>query len=331
MIYGNLGRSGLQISRLSFGSWVTFSTQVDTRLAKQMFALAYEAGVNFFDNAEVYAEGQSELIMGQALKELGWGRDTYMVSSKVFWGGEKPTQMGLSRKHVREACDAALKRLQVDYLDMYFCHRPDILTPIEETVNAMSDLVRQGKVLYWGTSEWSERQIAEAYQIADRHHLVKPTMEQPEYNLFKRDKVEAEFASLYRDYGLGTTIWSPLASGLLSGKYSTGIPKDTRIDLPGYEWLKAKFESPQGKAKIQKAEQLGKIAKELGLSTARMSIAWCLKNPNVSTVILGASKIEQLTENLKAIDDVAKLTSTVMKAIEDVVQNQPDAPMDFRG
>lgn len=331
MQYNNLGRSGLMISKLSFGSWVTFGSQVDLSASKKMIKTAYEAGVNFFDNAEVYADGESERLMGKALQELDFGRDTYTVSSKVFWGGEKPTQMGLSRKHVRDACDAALKRLQVDYLDLFFCHRPDIYTPIEETVNAMSDLVRSGKVLYWGTSEWNAQQITEAFIAAEKYNLVKPTMEQPQYNLFERDKVEGDFAPLYKTFGIGTTIWSPLASGLLSGKYANGIPKDSRVTLPGYEWLRARFESEEGKRKIEQTQKLGLIAKRLGTTLPRMSIAWCAKNPHVSSVILGASRVEQLEENLKALDDLKLLTADVMEEIEGIVKNKPKAPSDFRG
>jgi voltage-dependent potassium channel beta subunit len=240
MEYRRLGKSGLKVSALSYGSWVTFGSQVDESLARDLLTLAYERGVNFFDNAEAYSGGESERIMGNALKKIGWGRDTYVVSSKVFWGGGRPTQMGLSRKHVTDACHAALKRLQVDYLDLYFCHRPDLHTPIEETVWAMNDLIRQGKVLYWGTSEWSAQAITEAWVVARENHLVGPTMEQPEYNMFHREKVEAEFLPLYEKHGLGTTIWSPLASGLLSGKYAQGIPKDSRANVAGYDWHRSR-------------------------------------------------------------------------------------------
>ncbi len=330
MEYRRLGKSGLQLSALSFGSWVTFGGEVNESLAHDLLSLAYERGINFFDNAEAYAHGESERIMGNALKKLGWGRDTYCVSSKVFWGGERPTQLGLSRKHVFDACHAALKRLQVDYLDLYFCHRPDIQTPIEETVRAMHDLVSQGKVLYWGTSEWSAQQITEAYSVAYTHHLTPPTMEQPQYNLFHRQKVEAEFLPLYAEYGLGTTIWSPLASGILTGKYSAGIPKDSRLALPGYDWLKARFSSPEGLAQIEKAEQLQKLAHEMGITAASLAIAWCLKNSSVSTVILGASKRIQLEENLRAMDAVPKLTPDVLRQIEDIVQNRPKEQEDFR-
>lgn len=320
MEYRRLGKSGLKVSALSFGSWVTFSNQVSVKPAAEMMAYAYDNGVNFFDNAEVYAQGESEKIMGEAIKKLGWSRDTFIVSSKVFWGGEKPTQLGLSRKHTVDACNAALKRLQVDYLDLFFCHRPDPDTPIEETVWTMNDLIKQGKILYWGTSEWEARHIREAFEIAEKLHLRGPTMEQPEYNMFNRFKVEEEFGSLYTEYGLGTTIWSPLASGLLTGKYKNGIPKDSRANLKGYGWLKEKFESEEGKTKIQKAIELEKLADEIGVSLAQMSIAWCLKNPNVSTVLLGASKIEQLMENMKALSALDKLDLAVMNRISKILK-----------
>lgn len=329
MEYRRLGKSGLRLSALSFGSWVTFSNQTDESASRELMTIAYDRGVNFFDNAEVYAEGKSEVIMGQALKKLGWSRDTYCVSSKVFWGGEKPTQMGLSRKHVVEACHAALKRLQVDYLDLYYCHRPDINTPIEETVRVMSDLVSQGKVLYWGTSEWSAQQITEAHAVARMHHLHPPTMEQPEYNLFNREKIEREFAPLYREYGLGTTIWSPLASGVLTGKYSAGVPKESRFNVTGYEWLRDKYETDEGKLKIEKASRLAALAGELGIKPAQLAIAWCLKNPNVSSVILGASRREQLEDNLGAMDALAKLTPEILEKIESIVANRPAPPTDF--
>lgn len=330
MKYRRLGKSGLQLSALSFGSWVTFSTQVQDDSAIEMMKLAYDSGVNFFDNAEVYAGGESEIIMGRALKKLAWGRDTYCVSSKVFWGGEKPTQVGLSRKHVFDTCHAALKRLQTDYLDLYFCHRPDLYTPILETVWAMNDLIRQGKILYWGTSEWAAQQLTEAHACARDYRLIGPTMEQPEYNLFNREKVEKDYLPLYENYGLGTTIWSPLASGILSGKYDHGIPDGSRLSLPGYEWLKKRYETPDGKARIEKAVKLGEIAKSLEMSTAQLSLAWCLKNPNVSTVILGASKIAQLKENLEVMSHLPKVTDLVVSEIEAVMQTKPEAQNDYR-
>lgn len=320
MEYRRLGSSGLKLSALSFGSWVTFSNQLDDSLATECMKVAYDHGVNFFDNAEAYAHGDSERIMGKVLASMEWGRDTFCVSSKVFWGGDLPTQLGLSRKHVVDACHAALKRLQVEYLDLYFCHRPDPETPIEETARAMSDLVRQGKVLYWGTSEWSAEQLTEAYQVARDHHLVPPTMEQPEYNLLQRARVEVDYAPLYERYGLGLTIWSPLASGLLTGKYNDGIPADSRMNLPGYEWLKRRFESAEGKTKLAQIRRIGKIADEIGISTAHLSIAFCLKDPHVSTVILGASRVSQLKENLQAMEHVSKLTPEVMAKIEAALQ-----------
>jgi len=319
MEYRRLGNSGLKLSALSFGSWVTYGNQVEDSLAQRLMSIAYENGVNFFDNAEVYAAGQSELMMGRVLKQLCWGRDTYCVSSKVFWGGDKPTQIGLSRKHVFDACHAALTRLQVEYLDLYFCHRPDPDTPVEEVVWTMNDLIRQGKILYWGTSEWPAEKIEEAFQIARELHLIGPTMEQPEYNLFARSRFEREYDSLFRKHKLGTTIWSPLASGLLTGKYANGIPAGTRATLPGYEWLKDRFSSPEGQEKIRKTQSLGTIARELDLTLAQMSIGWCLKNPNVSTVILGASNEDQLRANLKSLDAVTKLDAAVMSRIESVV------------
>jgi len=247
MQYRRLGKSGLQVSELSLGSWVTFGKQVDTGDAKTLMSAAYDAGVNFFDNAEGYESGASEVVMGKALKDLKWGRDSYIVSSKVFWGGQKPTQRGLSRKHVTDACHAALRRLQVDYLDLYFCHRPDVDTPIEETVRAMHDLIQQGKVLYWGTSEWSAQKITEAHAAAREWHLTPPTMEQPQYNLFERAKVEGDYLPLFDTFGLGTTIWSPLASGILTGKYNDGIPADSRVMLPGYEWLRDELNRLRGR------------------------------------------------------------------------------------
>lgn len=329
MEYRHLGRSGLKLSALSFGSWVTFATQLDEANASTCMKMAYDAGVNFFDNAEVYAEGVSEIIMGKVLKKTQWRRDSYCVSSKVFWGGSLPTQEGLHRKHVFEACHAALKRLQVDYLDLYFCHRPDMETPIEETVRAMHDLVAQGKVLYWGTSEWSADQIMTAHAVAREQRLTPPTMEQPQYNMLWRDRVEREYHQLYTEIGLGTTIWSPLASGILTGKYSQGIPKDSRMALPGFKWLRPKVESDEGRQNIAKAVQLERLAKELGTSLTKLAIAWCLKNPHVSTVILGASKIAQLEENLGALGVVPLLTNEVMAKIESILQNRPELPPNF--
>ncbi len=329
MEYRRLGKSGLKVSELSFGSWVTFGKQVDGSDAKSMMSTAYDAGINFFDNAEGYEQGNSEIVMGGALAELKWTRDSYAVSSKVFWGGEKPTQRGLSAKHVTDACHAALRRLQVDYLDLYFCHRPDIDTPIEETVRAMHNLIQQGKVIYWGTSEWSAQQITEAHLVARQWNLTPPTMEQPQYNLFERQKVEADYAPIYQNYGLGTTIWSPLASGLLTGKYNDGIPQDSRMNLPGYEWLLKSFQSEEGQAKLAKVKALAQVAGDAGLPLHHLALLWCLQNPHVSTVILGASRLAQLTDNLAALDHRAKMTPDVMAAIEAVMQNAPPEPQRY--
>ena len=329
MQYRRLGKSGLKVSELSFGSWVTFKLQVDERLAVDLMKTAYDAGVNFFDNAEAYAAGESERIMGHALRKLGWGRDTYCVSSKVFWGGKLPTQRGLSRKHIHDACHAALERLQVDYLDLFFCHRPDLETPIEETVRTMHDLIAQGKVLYWGTSEWSAQQIQEAYGLARAHGLTPPTMEQPQYNMLYRDRVEREYHRLYAEIGLGTTVWSPLASGVLTGKYNDGIPEGSRMSLPDYQWLRERLETDEGKANIAKARELAPIARELGMTPSQLALAWCVKNPNVSTVILGASNVPQLRENLDSLEKTALLTDEVMDKIESVLQNRPALPQQF--
>lgn len=325
MDYRRLGKSGLKVSEFSFGSWVTFAKQVDLAPAKALLTAAYDAGINFFDNAEGYEAGKSELVMGQAIQELGWSRDSYVVSSKVFWGGEKPTQRGLSAKHVTEAAHAALRRLQVDHLDLYFCHRPDIDTPIEETVRAMHNLIVQGKVLYWGTSEWSGQQITEAHLVARRDRLTPPTMEQPQYNLFERDKVERDYAPVYDTFGLGTTIWSPLASGLLTGKYNEGVPQDSRAALQGYEWLREIIEGPEGRKRVEQVKALAKIADGAGMPIHHLALLWCLANPRVSTVILGASRLEQLTDNLAALDHKSAMTPDLMAAIEDVVKNKPEA------
>lgn len=321
MQYRRLGRSGLKVSALSFGSWVTFSNQVDRKRAESMLARAYEAGVNFFDNAEVYAHGQSELVMGEALKRLDYGRDTWCVSSKVFFGRVKdprPTQRGLARKHVMEACHAALRRLQVDYLDLYFCHRPDPETPIEEVVRTMNTLIEQGKILYWGTSEWSAAEIAIAHAHAERLGLEGPTMEQPQYNLFHRRRMEEEYAPIFGEYGLGTTIWSPLASGILSGKYGDGIPEDSRFNVKGYEWLREMIESDRGRARIQAASEVASIARGIGATPAQLALAWCLAKPNVSTVILGASRVEQLDENLGALEVYERMDDAVVERIEEL-------------
>ena len=298
MEYRRLGNSGLKVSALSFGSWVTFVNQLDERSALQCMDYAYNCGVNFFDNAEAYAGGKSEKLMGKVIKKLKWSRDSYIISSKVFWGGEKPTQRGLCKKHIHDACNAALKRMKVDYLDLFFCHRPDSETPILETVYAMNDLIVQGKIMYWGTSEWSAIQIEEAFKLCDKHNLRYPTMEQPQYNILHRERMEIEYKPLFKKYSLGTTIWSPLASGLLTGKYNKDIPAKSRFNVDGYEWLKEE----RKKTDFKKIDKIGEIAKSLNITQSQLSIIWCLKNMNVSSVILGASNIHQLKENIKSID-----------------------------
>lgn len=325
MEYTNLGKSGLQISRLSLGSWLTFGKQIGDDVAERLMDIAYENGINFFDNAEIYARGKSEEVMGTILKKKNWSRDSYIVSSKAFFGagGQLPTQKGLSRKHLVEACEQALKRFQLDYLDLFLCHRPDKQTPIEETVWSMHQLIMQGKILYWGTSEWSAQEIMEAHMFAKQNHLIGPIVEQPEYNMFTRQKVEVEFSQVYKTVGLGTTIWSPLASGILSGKYNMDFPSNTRLGMEGMDWLKEKNMTPE---RISVVKQLSELAAELEMSLPVMSLAWCLKNPNVSTVILGASKEHQLNENLKSLDAQEKLTSEIMEQIEVVLANKPIHP-----
>ncbi len=325
MEYIRLGKSGLQVSSLSLGSWLTFGKQISDDMAEKLMKLAYDKGVNFFDNAEIYARGQSEIVMGNILKKMSWERSSYIVSSKVFFGdgGKKPNQTGLSRKHIFEACDAALKRLQVDYLDLFFCHRPDKNTPIEETVWAMNHLIQQGKILYWGTSEWSAQEIMEAHMVAKDFRLIGPTMEQPQYNMFHREKVEVEFDQIYKTVGLGTTIWSPLASGVLTDKYIGQFPKGTRLSMEGLEWLKERSLSPE---RIEKVRDLNEIAKDLGTSMAKLAIAWCVKNPNVSTVILGASKLHHLEETLESFNVVPLITNEITEKIEQILGNKPTAP-----
>jgi voltage-dependent potassium channel beta subunit len=318
MQYRRLGTSGLKVSELSFGSWVTYGNQLQDDSARECMAAAYDAGVNFFDNAEVYARGASETIMGNVLRKMGWRRSSYIVSTKFFWGlhdgpNEKST---LNRKYLMQAIDGSLKRLQLDYVDLVFCHRADPDTPIEETVWAMHDIIRTGRAHYWGTSEWSAAEVMEAWQIADKHHLAKPVMEQPQYNLLHRDRVEREYSRLYRDIGLGTTVWSPLASGLLTGKYNDGVPAGTRATLKGYEWLAERIVDA---AKIAKVRQLAPIASELGCTLAQLGLAWCAKNPNVSTVITGASRASQVEENMKAIEVVPRLTEDVLARIDAIV------------
>ncbi len=327
MPYRRLGGSGLKISALSFGSWVTFNRQLDSRGAQDCLSLAYDAGVNFFDNAEIYEQGEAEKVMGAALRKLDWPRDSFLVSSKAFFGRSYrplPTQRGLNRKHLRDACDQALRRLQVDYLDLFFCHRSDPETPVEETVGIMHDLISQGKVLYWGTSEWNAEDLVKAFRVAEKHHLHPPTMEQPQYNLLHRGRMEKEYSSLFRKHGLGATTWSPLHSGLLTGKYAEGIPEGARASLPGYEWLKERFTSEQGQRQIQAVQELGKIAAEIGTTLSRMAIAWCLQNQDVSTVILGASRLEQLEDNLQALEAIPLMKKSVMEQIEALTADLAD-------
>ena len=315
MNYRRLGRSGLKVSELSLGSWVTYGNQVDQSAAREIMAAAWDAGVNFFDNAEVYAAGKSEEIMGAALKQLAWPRLKYVVSTKFFWGiSDGPNEKNtLNRKYLMNAIDASLKRLQLDYVDLVFCHRPDPNTPIEETVWAMHDMIHRGKALYWGTSEWSAADVMAAWQIAERHHLHKPVMEQPEYNLFHRHRVEQEYRRLYEQIGLGLTTWSPLASGLLTGKYREGVPKDSRGAIPRMSFL---VKDLTDKAKNDAVAKLSGIARDLDCSVAQLAIAWCAKNPHVSTVITGASRVSQAQENLKAVQVIPRLTHQVMEEIQ---------------
>jgi voltage-dependent potassium channel beta subunit len=330
MDYRFLGSSGLKISSLSFGSWVTFAEQIGEDVAFECMKAAYDAGINFFDNAEAYAHGRAEVMMGNIIKKAGWKRSDLVISTKIFWGGSGPNNSGLSRKHIIEGTAASLRRLQMDYVDFIFCHRPDPDTPIEETVRAMTHIVNQGQALYWGTSEWSAQQITSAYHIARQEHLIPPTMEQPQYNMFHRERVEREYASLFAEFGLGTTIFSPLASGLLTGKYNDGIPEGTRASLRGYEWLRERFVGEEAESKIAKVRKLTSIASKLGISMAQLAIAWCLKNPHVSTVITGASGQEQVEENMKALDAVPLLTEEVMERIEEVLANKPEPEPRFR-
>jgi voltage-dependent potassium channel beta subunit len=322
-----MGKTGLQLSVLSFGSWVTFHKQIDDTISDELMGIAYDNGINFFDNAEVYAGGESEKMMGRVLKGKAWDRTSYTVSSKAFfgWRGKqnKPNQTGLSRKHLTEACHEALQRLQLDYLDIYFCHRPDKNVPIEEVVRTMNTLIQQGKILYWGTSEWSGVEIMEAHRVAAQLHLIPPSVEQPQYNLMERAKMEAEYLGIFNTAGMGTTIWSPLAAGLLTGKYNEGIPADSRFALEGFDWLKDRWMVDDKLARVKK---LTEFAGELGVPVAALSLAWTVKNPNVTTTILGATKKEQLTENLKALDVLPNLTPEVMQRIDDVMGTKPVLP-----
>lgn len=328
MEYKRLGKSGLKVSELSFGSWITFGNQIESGISSDLMEIAYDNGINFFDNAEVYAHGRSEEVMGKILKEKAWRRDSYILSSKAFFGiwgmkDSKPTQQGNNRKHLVEACNQALKRLKTDYLDLYYCHRPDKETPIEETVWTMHQLIMQGKILYWGTSEWSAQEIMEAHMFAKQNHLIGPTMEQPQYNMLFRDKVEVEYSQIYKTVGLGTTIWSPLASGLLTGKYNDGIPDDARLNRDELSWLKDKTLVDNN---LQKIKKLGEFANEIGMSLPNLALSWCIKNPNVSTAILGASKTSQLLENIKSSELKEKLTEEVMLKIEEILNNKPIHP-----
>ncbi len=318
MQYRRLGRAGIKVSVLSFGSWVTFHTQADVNLAEEMMKAAYDAGVNFFDNAEVYAGGKSEEVMGAAFKKLGWRRSSYLVSTKIFWGlHDGPNERNtLNRKRLLEGVDGSLKRLDMDYVDIVYCHRADPETPIEETARAMQDIVQSGRAIYWGVSEWSADEIRAAWNICDKYGWHKPVTEQPQYNLFHRERVENEYARLYEDIGLGTTIWSPLASGLLTGKYQNGIPADSRGALKGYDWL---HKALTDKERLAVVDKLGALAKELDCTLAQFAIAWCAKNPNVSTVITGASRVEQVHENMKALEVLPKLTEDVMKQVDEIL------------
>jgi voltage-dependent potassium channel beta subunit len=318
--YRRLGRAGVKLSELSFGAWVTFGDQVGEDVAYDCMVAAYEAGVNFFDNAEGYASGQAESMMGKVLKRAGWRRESLVISTKLYWGGQGPNDRGLSHKHLMEGIDGSLRRLQLEYVDLLFCHRPDPDTPIEETVRTMDIIIRQGKAFYWGTSGWSAADLMRADSLARQYGLTPPSMEQPQYHMFARERVEKELVPAYRELGLGTTIFSPLASGLLTGKYNDGIPADSRANLKGYEWLQKNVITPE---RIAKVKQLQPVANDLGCSLAHLALAWCLKNPNVSTAITGASRPEQVRENMKALDVTPKLTDEMMGRIENVLGNRP--------
>jgi voltage-dependent potassium channel beta subunit len=330
MEYRYLGRSGLKVSALSLGAWVTFGGQVGEDAAQECMKAAYESGVNFFDNAEAYANGNAEIVMGNVIKKLSWKRSDLVISTKIFWGGSGPNETGLSRKHIIEGVEAALERLQMKYVDLVFCHRPDRHTPIEETVRAMNYLIDQGKAFYWGTSEWSAVDIMNAHGVALREHLIPPLMEQPQYNMFDRQRVEAEYARLYEELGIGTTTWSPLASGFLTGKYMDGIPEDSRLALEGYTWLRDRFSGDKAQRYVEIIKKLTPIADDLDCTLAQLALAWCLKNPHVSTVITGASKAQQVYENMKALDVLPKLNQQVMDQIEVILDNKPAQAVDWR-
>lgn len=325
MKYNRLGKSGLQVSALSFGSWLTFGMQIDDSMAERLMNIAYDAGVNFFDNAEIYANGESERVMGRILKNTGWDRTSYVLSSKVYFGDgrKKPNQTGLNRKHIFEACHDALDRLQTDYLDLFFCHRPDKNCPIEETVWAMNHLIQQGKIMYWGTSEWSAQELMEAHMVAKDLRLIGPTMEQPQYNMFHRDKVEVEYSQIYKTVGLGTTIWSPLASGLLTDKYLNEFPEGTRLEMKELQWLKEKTLTEE---KLNKVRALNKLALDIGTSLPKLAIAWCLNNKDVSTVILGASKPHHLEETLQSFELEEQFTPELTEQLEGILGNKPKHP-----
>jgi voltage-dependent potassium channel beta subunit len=330
MEYRHLGKSGIRLSVLSLGAWVTYGSQVGEDVARECMTAAYDAGVNFFDNAEAYASGKAEVVMGNVIRKAGWKRSDIVVSTKIFWGGTGPNDRGLSRKHILEGVDASLRRLQMDYVDLLFCHRPDPETPIEETVRALNHAIDQGKAFYWGTSEWSADQIMEAALVARREGLVAPSMEQPQYHMLHRDRVEREYARLYDELGIGTTIWSPLASGLLTGKYDEGMPSGTRASLPGMEWLRDELVGDAALPKIKKVKRLKAIASDLGCSRAQLAIAWCIRNPRVSSAITGATHAEHVRENMGALDVVAKLTPDVMRAIDEILDNVPEPTRNYR-
>jgi voltage-dependent potassium channel beta subunit len=324
MEYRRMGRSGLQMSVLSFGSWVSFHKQIDDRIADELMGMAYDRGINFFDNAETYALGESEKMMGRVLRRKNWERSSFILSSKVFFGwrgkNNKPNQTGLSRKHIVEACHEALGRMQVDYLDIYFCHRPDTTVPIEEVVWTMHHLIQQGKILYWGTSMWSGAEIMEAHRVANQYGLIGPVVEQPQYNMFERNKVELDYLPVYQNVGLGTTIWSPLASGFLTGKYLDGYPEGARLGLQGFEWLKDRWMQDD---KLAKLKLLHTLSVELGVSMAMLAIAWTIHNPQVTTAILGATQVSQLEENLRSLDVLPLLTPEVITRIDTILANKP--------